>query len=177
MKKITVSELESRLKDPAGALIIDVREPVEYQAERLEGTRSLPLSNLKPELAGLAKDVPLYLICRSGSRAGQAAESFEKCGYKDVRVLDGGLKAWSDAGKPLVLGVSSVWSLERQVRCAAGLLVLIGAALAWTVDISWIGLPAFVGAGLVFAAVTDTCGMAMILARMPWNQRAASCRR
>ena len=170
MKKITAHELESRLRGPAPAQIIDVREPVEYQTERLEGVRSLPLSGLDPESTGLAKEEPLYVICRSGSRACQAAESFEKCGYKDVRVLEGGLKAWSEAGKPLVVGVSRIWSLERQVRFAAGLLVLTGSVLGLTVHFYWLGLAAFVGAGLVFAAVTDTCGMAMILARMPWNQ-------
>lgn len=178
MQKISVNELESKLKEPSRIQIVDVREPVEYEAERLDAARSLPLSGLKPEsVAGLSKDETLYVLCRSGSRACQAAEAFEKSGYRDVRVLEGGLKAWADAGLSLTKGASRVWSLERQVRFAAGLLVLIGAALAWTVEISWIGLSAFVGAGLVFAAVTDTCGMAMLLARMPWNQRGASGRR
>ncbi|MCG3175161.1 MAG: Inner membrane protein YgaP [Candidatus Omnitrophica bacterium] len=180
MKKITVTELEQALKGgPSTIQVVDVREPAEYDSERLEGARSLPLSSLRADQAGLSPQEPLYVLCRSGARACQAAEAFERAGYRDVRVLDGGLRAWVEAGRPVLRRSGGVWSLERQVRFAAGLLVLIGTALGLMVHFYWLGLAAFVGAGLVFAAVTDTCGMAMLLARMPWNQRPAgqTCRR
>jgi hypothetical protein len=68
-------------------------------------------------------------------------------------------------------------SLERQVRIAAGLLVLTGSLLTAFVHHYWIVLPAFIGSGLIFAGVTDSCAMGMMLARMPWNRaRAETCR-
>ena len=112
---------------------------------------------------------PLYLICRSGSRGQKACEKFLACGYDNAINVEGGTQAWIDAGLPVVRGQSRV-SLERQVRMAAGLLVLIGALLSYFVHPYWAALPAFVGAGLVFSGITDTCGMGMLLAKMPWNQ-------
>ncbi len=110
-------------------------------------------------------------MCRSGNRAKQAAERLARKGFTDVHVVEGGMLAWTEAGLPVVKGESKVWSLERQVRFVAGLLVVLGAGLSIAAHPYFIALSAFVGAGLVFAAVTDTCGMAMILARMPWNQQ------
>jgi hypothetical protein len=89
-----------------------------------------------------------------------------------VRIVEGGIQAWVAAGYPVERGTSRVWSLERQVRFAAGTGVLVGVGLAWVVHPWFIALAAFVGAGLVFSAVTDTCGMALMLARMPWNQQS-----
>jgi rhodanese-related sulfurtransferase len=83
--------------------------------------------------------------------------------------VDGGTQAWEAAGLPIVRGQKTI-SLERQVRIAAGSLVVLGAVLGYFVHPYFIGLSAFVGAGLVFAGVTDTCGMGMLLARMPWNK-------
>ncbi|MBO0696981.1 MAG: DUF2892 domain-containing protein, partial [Zavarzinella sp.] len=90
-------------------------------------------------------------------------------GCPDVMNVEGGTAAWAAAGLPVVRGRKAV-SLERQVRIAAGLLVVLGAVLGWLVHPAFVGLSAFVGAGLVFAGVTDTCGMGMLLARMPWNR-------
>jgi hypothetical protein len=87
--------------------------------------------------------------------------------------MEGGMQAWESAGLEVIKGRRTI-SLERQVRIAAGALVFFGSALGYFVNPAWIGLSAFVGGGLVFAGVTDTCGMAMILARMPWNNRAPS---
>ncbi len=83
--------------------------------------------------------------------------------------VEGGTQAWDQAGLPVVRGQQAM-SLERQVRIAAGSLVVLGSALGAFVSPYWIGLAAFVGAGLVFAGITDTCGMGMLLARMPWNK-------
>jgi hypothetical protein len=96
-----------------------------------------------------------------------------------LQVVQGGVQAWEAAGLPLNRGRKTL-SLERQVRIIAGALVVVGAVLGYLVHPAWVGLSGFVGAGLVFAGITDTCGMAMVLARMPWNQRSGcrdgSCR-
>ncbi len=113
-------------------------------------------------------------MCRSGNRARQGAEKLAGKGFTGVHVIEGGMQAWSKAGLPVVKGESKIWSLERQVRFAAGLLVLAGVILAFAVHPYFALLSGFIGAGLVFAAVTDTCGMAMMLAKMPWNQ-AQTC--
>jgi rhodanese-related sulfurtransferase len=115
------------------------------------------------------RDEPLYVICRSGSRGRQACEKFVAAGFTNVVNVEGGTLACVESGLPVVRGKKMIL-LERQVRIAAGSLVLIGAALGWLVHPAFIGLSAFVGGGLVFAGVTDTCGMGMMLARMPWNQ-------
>jgi rhodanese-related sulfurtransferase len=109
------------------------------------------------------------MICRSGTRAKQACEKFHAAGYTNVVNVEGGTEAWETAGLPVVRGRKAI-SLERQVRIAAGFLVLLGAILALAVHPWFVALSAFVGAGLMFAGITDTCGMAMMLARMPWNQ-------
>ena len=153
--------------------LIDVRTPAEYREVHVEVARNTPLGQLNPaelmhERNGSGHE-PLYFICRSGSRGQQACEKFLKAGFSNVINIEGGTMACVDAGLPVVRGKRSI-SLERQVRIAAGILVLVGAVLAWFLHPAFIGLSAFVGAGLLFAGITDTCGMGMILARMPWNQ-------
>jgi rhodanese-related sulfurtransferase len=162
--------------------LIDVRTPAEYAAVHAEGARLVPLDALEPRAALAARqspgDAPVFLICRSGARAAKACEAFAAAGVAGVSIVDGGTDAWERAGLPVVRGPGRVISLERQVRIAAGTLVLVGAALALAVHPLFIALSAFVGAGLVFAGVTDWCGMGLMLARMPWNQRGgagASC--
>jgi rhodanese-related sulfurtransferase len=133
----------------------------------------VPLDRLDPtalmQSRSGSNDGPVFLICRSGSRGRQACEKFLAEGFTNVVNVEGGTLACVDSGLPVVRGKKTM-SLERQVRIAAGSLVLIGAALGWLAHPAFIGLSAFVGAGLVFAGVTDTCGMGMMLARMPWNQ-------
>lgn len=153
--------------------LIDVRTPVEFREVHINIARNVPLDRLDPaafmQSRNGSKDEPLYLICRSGSRGRQACEKFLAAGFTNVSNVEGGTLACVECGLPVVRGKKMI-SLERQVRIAAGLLVLIGALLGWFVHPAFIGLSAFVGAGLVFAGVTDTCGMGMMLARMPWNQ-------
>ena len=153
--------------------LIDVRTPVEYRELHATDARNVPLDRLDPVALMQArnglKDEPLYLICRSGSRGRQACEKFLAAGFPNVVNVEGGTLAWAECGLPVVRGKKAI-SLERQVRMAAGLLVLLGALLGWLVHPAFVGLAAFVGAGLVFAGITDTCGMGMLLARMPWNQ-------
>jgi len=151
--------------------LIDVRTPAEFREVHIDFARNVPLDRLDAaDLAVRRRDgAPLYVVCRSGSRAKQARDKLLNSGHDNVVSLEGGTTAWEQAGLPVVRGQAAM-SLERQVRIAAGLLVLVGSALGFFVHPYWIGLAAFTGAGLTWAGVTDTCGMAMLLARMPWNQ-------
>jgi rhodanese-related sulfurtransferase len=139
--------------------------------------RNVPLGALAPKsLAGagaIRPDDPIYLICRSGTRATTAAKKFAADGFENTVVVTGGTLAWGAADLPLEHGEVRVISLERQVRIVAGSLVLIGVLLAHFVNQWFIGLSAFVGAGLVFAGITDFCGMGLLLAKLPWNSRAS----
>jgi rhodanese-related sulfurtransferase len=155
--------------------LIDVRTPVEYREVHASAARNIPLDRLDGSqlTAGKGNGSPLYVICRSGSRGKQACEKLQAVGFTNVVNVEGGTQAWEQAGLPVIRGKKAI-SLERQVRIAAGTLVLLGSALGAFVHPYFIGLAAFVGAGLVFAGITDTCGMAMLLGRMPWNQVAAS---
>jgi rhodanese-related sulfurtransferase len=165
--------------------LIDVRTPAEYGEVHVDFARNVPLDRLDPKQ--IAADHahhagPIYFVCRSGGRSKTACEKMIAAGVADVVSVEGGTTACDAAGLPVVRGKKAM-SLERQVRIAAGALVAIGAALAaFGPDPLWknigIGLAGFIGCGLVFAGVTDTCGMAMLIARMPWNQApAASCSR
>jgi rhodanese-related sulfurtransferase len=172
IKTITPNELHDLRTSGTPVDLIDVRTPAEFREVHAEGARLVPLDRLDPQalLSARGNSIePLYLICRSGSRARQACERILAAGFPNVVSVEGGTLAWEQVGLPVVRGKKAV-SLERQVRIAAGSLVLLGAALALTVHPWFAVLSAFVGAGLVFAGVTDTCGMGLLLGRMPWNQ-------
>jgi glyoxylase-like metal-dependent hydrolase (beta-lactamase superfamily II) len=168
--RITVAELAAALRDgPTSPLVVDVRLPAEYRAVHLEPSMSVPLDALSRRRDELPRDRDLVLVCRTGARARLAAA--ELGGFR-TRVLEGGVLAWEEAGHPVVKGKAHV-SLERQVRIAAGALAATGGALAIAVN-PWFALvPAFVGAGLVYAGITDRCGMAMLLGKLPYNRGGA----
>ncbi|MFP4144547.1 MAG: rhodanese-like domain-containing protein [Phycisphaeraceae bacterium] len=167
---ISPAELREKQQDGETLRLLDVRTPIEYSELHAENAELVPLNQLDPgRFAEQAQDGPLYVLCRSGQRATKAAEKLTAAGVNAV-VVEGGTLAWDAAGLPVVRG-KKVMSLERQVRIAAGSLVLLGAILAAAVHIGFIALSGFVGAGLIFAGVTDTCGMGMLLAKMPWNRR------
>ena len=170
---ISPKALAQRQSEDPQLEVIDVRTPVEFQEIHLAFAHNIPLDRLDPKAVIQARNgssgKPLYLICKSGGRGQKACEMFEQAGFPNAVNVEGGTQACDAAGLPVLRGKKAI-SLERQVRIAAGSLVLIGAVLAWLVHPAFIGLSAFVGAGLIFAGITDTCGMGMLLARMPWNQ-------
>ena len=168
MDDLRVVKAEDLDRLEPGAVLVDVREPGEFASQRLPGSVNLPLSRLDEEAARLPKDKPLVVLCRGGQRSAKAAQRLAALGFSDVRMLEGGLLA---CGSRVENGEGGVWAMERQVRCAAGLLVLAGAALGWLVRPEYFLLSAGVGAGLVFSAVTDSCAMARVLALLPWNAR------
>ncbi|MEI6241413.1 MAG: rhodanese-like domain-containing protein [Planctomycetia bacterium] len=164
--------------------LIDVRTPAEFGEVHVDFAHNIPLDRLdSKEVASVANGGPVYFVCKSGTRSQKACEKLLAAGVTDVVSVEGGTAACEAAGVPVVRG-RKVMSLERQVRIAAGALVAVGAALAafgTEAPVNWqaigAGLAGFVGCGLVFAGITDTCGMAMLIAKMPWNQapKSASC--
>lgn len=172
MTTISPQRLLEVLRSGQEVDLIDVRTPAEFQEVHISYACNLPLDQLDPAQLALRRrgaEEPLYFVCRSGNRSKQACEKLLRAGHLNVVNVEGGTAAWDEAGLPVVRG-RAVMSLERQVRIAAGLMVVAGTALGFFVHPYWLGLAAFVGAGLTFAGVTDTCGMGLILAKMPWNQ-------
>jgi rhodanese-related sulfurtransferase len=171
MRTITPVELQQILTAQPSLLVIDVRTPVEFAEVRVSQARNIPLDELKPGSLQLPKDQPVYLLCRSGQRATKAADKLAKEGFSQPIVVEGGTLAWIGANLPVTRSAGKIISLERQVRIVAGSLVFFGVALGWFVHRGFYGLSAFVGAGLVFAGVTDFCGMGLLIAKLPWNKR------
>ena len=171
IRKASVNEINELLSSGMECQVIDVREYSEFNAERIAEAQLMPLSNFEKHADEIDHAKPVYLMCRAGNRAKQAAERLAAKGFTDVHVIEGGMLAWTQANLPVLDGGSKVWSLERQVRFTAGSLVLLGGVLSLTVHPYAVLLSIFVGAGLMFAAATDTCAMGMVLAKMPWNQK------
>ena len=175
MNTIAPHQLHDRLQQGEKLRLLDVRTPAEHAEIHVPGVHLAPLDRLDAaklaSVNGFAKDQPVFLLCRSGNRARQAAQQLEMDGFSQCHVVEGGTMAWAEAGLPVNRGTSKVISLERQVRIAAGAIVLIGVLLAQFVHPAFIWLSGFVGAGLTFAGITDWCGMGMLIAKLPWNQR------
>ena len=170
---ITAAQFAELCKSGKTVELIDVRTPVEFREVHVPFARNVPLDQVDPPTLMKGRNgnahEPLYVICRTGGRSQQACERFLKAGFANVINVEGGTLAAAEAGVDVVRGQKAI-SLERQVRIAAGSLVLLGVGLGWFVHPYLFGLAAFVGAGLVFAGITDTCGMGLLLARMPWNR-------
>jgi rhodanese-related sulfurtransferase len=168
---IDVHEL-SRSTDPA-LRCIDVRSPTEFAAGHIPAAINIPMDEIEGRLADLCPQDHLILVCQSGKRASMTRALLANRSF-NLTVLTGGTSAWQQAGLPLVASTRSRWSLERQVRLGAGLLVLTGVVLGFLVHRDWFYLAAFVGAGLVFAGTTNFCAMASLLALLPRNRRGSS---
>ena len=183
VQSITAKELHSI--DLRQALIVDVRTPMEYAEKRLATPTALaPLLDLAPRDTalrnGVLADTPIIMLCHSGSRAKAAAEKFTEAGFNNVRFLEGGLDACQKEGFATVGAApattsGSVPSLEKQVRLAAGLLILFFVLLGFFVHRAFYLGALFVGAGLTVSGLTNWCGMAMLLMYAPWNRQGASC--
>lgn len=174
---ITADELKKRQAEDPSLELIDVRTPKEFGEVHLTFAQNVPLDRLNPhELLSNRNgraEKPLYVICRSGKRSEMACQKITAAGYRAIVNVEGGTQACLDAGLPVIRGQKAM-SLERQVRVVAGSLVLAGVVLGYLVH-PWIfALSGAVGAGLIFAGVTDTCMMGNLLAKMPWNQASAA---
>jgi rhodanese-related sulfurtransferase len=181
--QVSPQELVNLKKSNPDLELIDVRTPAEFGELHVEFARNMPLERLDANQLKASRNghagQPLYVVCRSGGRSKMACDKLVAAGFENIVDVAGGTMACAAAGLPVVRG-AKVMSLERQVRIAAGAMVLLGAGLGFWVHPGFYGLSAFVGAGLIFAGITDTCAMGMMIAKMPWNQRAgnaATCTR
>lgn len=166
----TIAPAEARRLVDDGALLVDVREPDEYARASVPGSENHPLSRI----GALGCPQPVVFLCRSGMRTGVNAGKLAACVSGEGYLLEGGLDAWRKAGLPIAEDAKAPLEIMRQVQIAAGLLILAGVALGLLVAPGWFALSAFVGAGLTFAGVSGWCGMARLLAVMPWNRRVAA---
>ena len=151
------------------ARLIDVREYPEFAEGHIEGSELVPLGTLEKASEGWDRSAPLTLVCRSGRRAEEARQTLVRKGFTSLKVLDGGVQTWTNSGKSLAVAQNKPWSMERQVRVTAGALVLTFFGIGLLTSKKFFVGAAVVGAGLVYAGVSDTCMMASVLGRMPWN--------
>lgn len=153
--------------------VLDVRTPTEFETSHIPGSYNVPLDLLKEHRQELRDqlDEDVVLVCRSGARAVQARQALAEAGLPNLTVLDGGIMSWQAANAPITRGVSR-WDLERQVRLVAGSIVLVSVlASVFVPQLKWVA--GFIGAGLTFAAVTNTCAMGMMLSKLPYNRGAS----
>jgi rhodanese-related sulfurtransferase len=174
---ITPHELNRRRQEDGALELLDVRTPGEYASVHVPGTTLVPLDQLDAA-AYLDRrgpgDKPIYLFCQSGDRACRAMEQFQRAGFRNCVLVEGGIEAWMNAGLPVQRGQRTVLPLMRQVQITIGIVSAIGAALALAVHPGFAVIPLLTGCGLLFAGFTGFCGLAFLLAKMPWN-RAPGC--
>lgn len=167
---ITVEELSKLIETDSTLQLVDVRSPGEYASGHVPRALNIPLEQADTRIDDLGAG-PVAVLCHSGNRATMACERLQ-AHHPNLLVVEGGTQAWVQAGKPVTAPAGSRWSLERQVRLIAGLMVLVGTLLSLTLAPGWLYLAMFVGAGLTFAGLTNVCGMALLLGKLPWNQPA-----
>lgn len=176
-KTISPSSLSEFLSSGGPHELLDVRMPPEYFSAHVPGATLIPLNELKAEavVAGHRAGVPMFVLCQAGSRAAKAIEELERAGCEDCVLVEGGTQAWMDAGLPVHRSARKVLPLVRQVHITVGSLTAISGTLGLVVN-RWFGvLPVLFGCGLLFAGITGTCGMALMLAKMPWNREQSRC--
>jgi len=179
---ITPIQLQSRLLSGSSAELLDVRSPAEFAGVHVPGARLIPLDELDP--ASISRErgegsTPLYVLCQSGGRARQAIKKLQHAGVEGCVLVEGGTQAWIDAGLPVNRGASRIIPLMRQVQITIGFISALGAALALIINPRFALIPLLTGCGLLFAGITGFCGLALVLAKMPWNKsvsaKSASC--
>jgi rhodanese-related sulfurtransferase len=170
MTTISPSQVVSEFGSGKQVALIDVRTPMEFSEVHAIRARNIPLDRLDAAAVAGENGGGIYVICKSGGRATKACNALEAAGVANVFNVEGGTDAWIAAGLPVERSGRKVVSLERQVRIAAGTIVLVGVILAAFVNPAFVWLSGFVGAGLVFSGVTNFCGMGLVLARAPWNR-------
>lgn len=169
MNECTVLTLNEQINEGDGT-VVDVRQPAEFAAGRIKGAKLVPLGEIENRHKEIDHAKPVYVICRTGNRSGKAQQKLKSLGFENVINVTGGFEAWKREDLPFERDEKAPWDIERQVRFVAGLFVLTGVILAALVHPYFIGISAFIGAGLVFSAATNTCTMGMILMKMPWNR-------
>lgn len=165
----TISPADARRLIAGGAVLVDIRGADEHARERIAGAANHPIDRLIHIESG---GHPVLFHCKSGNRTAVNAQKLASATSCEAYVVEGGIEGWKQAGLPIVVDRKQPLEMQRQVQIAAGSLVLAGVVMSLLVDPRWIGLSAFVGAGLTFAGITGWCGMAKLFALMPWNRHA-----
>jgi rhodanese-related sulfurtransferase len=179
---VSPQELNRLLAGGAPVELLDVRTPGEFAAAHVPGARLMPLDELDATTFLQQReesDKPIYVLCQSGGRARRAIEKFQRAGFNGCVLVEGGTQAWMDSGLAVNRGESRALPLMRQVQITVGFVSAIGAALALSVDLKFALIPLVMGCGLLFAGLTGYCGLALVLAKMPWNKtgngKTSSC--
>ncbi len=172
---ITVSELKALQQSESSLELIDVRTPAEFAAVHVGIAQNQPLDQLDVQSIQSARanpEQPLYVICKMGGRSAKACQQFVDANVANIVNVTGGTDAWVEAGYDVARSGKKAMALDRQVRIATGSLVLTGVVVSALIQPAWIGLAiaGFIGGGLVFSGLTDTCGMGMLISKMPWNK-------
>lgn len=172
---IDASRLRQLQHEDPDIRILDVRTGSEFQSAHIPGSYNVPLDTLGEHVRDLADvEHPVVLVCQTGGRASQAHEKLSDAGKDTLHILEGGMAGWQASGGDVVLGDTSQWAMDRQVRLVAGSLALTGVAISTVVPgAKW--LAGGVGAGLAFSAVSNTCAMAAVLSKLPYNQTGDQC--
>lgn len=165
---ISPRDLHGLREGGADPFVLDVRTPLEFESERLEGSRLIPLDVLPERVDEIPEGTDVVVVCRTGVRATIAAEALARSGRR-AQVLEGGVQAWRRAKLPLREGRKRI-PVDRQVQMIAGSMVLTGVLLGAFVNPWFLLLAGFFGAGLTFAGASGYCGLAMVLFKMPWNR-------
>jgi len=166
------AEVQGRLTQRR-ALLVDIREPDEFARRHVRGALSRPLSAFEQAHLKIEPGRDVIFTCRSGMRTRANCDRLASAVEGESFVLQGGVDAWAAAGLPVVEDRKAPMEMMRQVQIAAGLLVLAGTGLGYSLHPGFFALSGLVGAGLTFAGATGFCGMARFLAMAPWNRRAA----
>lgn len=170
-RTVSPLELRRRLDQDEELMVLDVRTPAEFETVHIHGSYNVPLDLLTEHTQELADRLPehVVLVCQSGNRASQACQKLGASGFGAADVLDGGISAYESAGGDVVRR-GNRWAMDRQVRMVAGSLVLAGTLAGQLVHRRLGLLAGAVGAGLAYSALSDSCAMASVLSRMPWNR-------
>jgi rhodanese-related sulfurtransferase len=178
LKTASPAEASAAVAGNGLAMLMDVRTPAEFAGGHAPGARLLPLGNLDARSLAWDRDVRgkrVYVMCQSGARAVRAISQLEGAGLRDCVLVEGGMDAWERAGLPVARERNRGLPILRQVQIVVGAFCVVSATLALTVDRRFAGIPLMLGGGLLFAGLTGTCGLALLLARMPWNRLAPGC--
>jgi sulfur dioxygenase len=165
---IVPRDLQALRDREAAPFVLDVRSALEFEGERIEEARLIPLDELEGRLDEVPDNAEIVVVCRTGVRATIAAEVLARAGRRP-RVLEGGMTAWRRGRLPVREGRKRL-PVDRQVQLIAGAMVLTGVTLGTLVNPWFLAIAAFFGAGLTFAGATGTCGLALLLLKMPWNR-------
>ena len=173
IEQITAKDLANLWRTNPDLTVIDVRTPAEYESVHARGAKLRPLHDLSADSLS-RRGQPVYILCKSGVRATQAAEKLLEAGVDRAVVVEGGTDAWVAAGLPVERSGRNVIPLDRQMRTFAGLMIFAGSLLALLINPAFVWIPLFMGGGLMFSGISGLCPMSNAIARMPWN-RSSSC--